>query len=175
MLCSAKLRGKPLPMTDAECALMNGLVTAGWPLAWQIAFGVALLAGYFAWSRIYFRAVDPGLRAWLGRRLGARVVWVQRHGAEYPTPFELTRAQYRRWSWGIEPEAQRTFGRDGAAAVLCILCVNVLGGLWIPAAFLFVFLGLKAISYVVFLPACVGVIGIYSAFWSGKHEVDGMR
>lgn len=162
-------------MTELEQEFLQGLVTAAWPFPLQAAFGVALAAGYFLWSRLYFRVLDPALRGRLGRALGARVVWVHRHGGSYPTPLETGFRSYRRWSWGIEEESRRTLLRDGAAAALSFLCVNVAGGLWPIALFLFVALELRALSYVVLMPVCLAALAIYSVFWSGRYEVAGMR
>ena len=164
-------------MTDLERELLHNLVTAAWPLPVQIAFGAGLLAVYWAWSRFYYAVIDPALRNVVSGVLGARVVWVARHSAEYETPLELGFAhnRYHRWTWGIQGEDRRTAGRDAAALLLSFLFVTLLGGLWPIAVFLFVFLQLKALSYVVFLPVCVAVIVIYSLFWAGRHEVAGMR
>jgi hypothetical protein len=162
-------------MTELEQEFLDGLVTAAWPFPLQVVFGVALAAGYFLWSRLYFRALDPALRGRLGRALGARVVWVHRHSASYPTPLETGFRSYRRWSWGIEEERERTLLRDGAAAALSVVCVNLVGGLWPIAVFLFVALELRALSYVVLMPVCLAALVIYSVFWSGRYEAAGMR
>jgi hypothetical protein len=164
-------------MTELEREFLHNLITAAWPLEMQIAFGVGLVAIYWAWSRFYYAVLDPALRNVLSGMLGARVVWVARHSAEYQSPLELglPHNRYHRWTWGIQAEAKRTAGRDLAALLLSFLFVTLLGGLWPVAAFLFVFLQLKALSYVVFLPVCVAVIALYSIFWAGRHEVAGMR
>jgi VIT1/CCC1 family predicted Fe2+/Mn2+ transporter len=164
-------------MTDLEREFLRDLITAAWPLPVQIGFGAGLLIVYWAWSRLYYAAVDPALRRWLGGALGARVVWVARHGREYDSPLELEPRRYRfhNWTWGIADEANRTVRRDAAALLLSILVVTVIGGMWPVAVFLFVFLQLQALSYVVFLPVCLAVIAIYSIFWSGRHQVAGMR
>ena len=162
-------------MTDLERQFMERLITAAWPLHLQIAFAVAEVVGYFIWSRLYFRVLDQPLRSQIGRALGVSIIWVLRHSSSYQTPFESGFSRYHRWSWGIEAESERTLLRDGAVAMLSFLCVNVFGGLWPIAIFLFVFLGLDALSYVVFIPVCIAVIAIYSVFWSGRYEVAGMR
>jgi len=162
-------------MTELEGQLLDQLITAAWPLRLQVAFAVVLVAGYFLWSRLYYRSVDRRLRSAVGRRLGARIIWVPRHSGSYQTPFETGFARYHRWTWGIEAEHDRTFLRDGLVALLTLVIVNVLGGLWPIAIFLWVFLGLEALAYVVFLPLCVALIAIYSIFWSGRYQVSGMR
>lgn len=162
-------------MTEPEQEFLDGLVTAAWPFPWQVAFGVALAAGYFIWSRLYFRALDPALRGRVGRALGARVVWVLRHSGSYPTPLETGFRSYQRWSCGIADESERTLLRDGAVAALSVVCVNLVGGLCPIAVFLFVALELRALSYVVLMPVCLAAIFIYSVFWSGRYEVAGMR
>ena len=151
------------------------LTEAGLPLAAQVALGVGLVAGYWVWSRAYYRLLDPALRGAVGRMLGVPIAWVLRHDASYETPFEMVRTPYRRWTWGIPDVTRRTFLRDGAVAFLSLLLVNVLAGVWPAALFLYLFLGPQLLSYVVFLPACLAVIGIYSTFWSGRYEVPGMR
>lgn len=164
-------------MTDLEREFFARLITAAWPLPMQIAFGVAMIAGYWIWSRLYYTAIDTALRRVAGGVLGARVVWVLRHSAEYQTPFELglNHNRYFRWTWGIAQPERRTLGRDAAAWLLSFLIVTLLGGLWPVAVFLVVFLVWKALSYVVFLPVCLAVIAIYSLFWAGRHQVAGMR
>ena len=164
-------------MTELEHEFLRGLITASWPLAAQIAFGVALVGGYWVWSRLYYAAIDPALRRLVGGMLGARVVWVRRGSASYPSHYELGREspRIRRWMWGIAPESERTLRNDAATGVLSFFIVTVIGGLWPIALFLFVFLHLKALSYAVFLPVCLAVLAIYSAFWDGRHEVAGMR
>lgn len=160
-------------MTELEHEFLRGLIRAAWPLWAQAAFGVAMVAGYWMWTRVYYAAVDPALRRWLGARLGARVVWVRRGSPEYPDALGHRSRRRFRWSWGIDGE--RTLRNDASAATFCFLFVTLLGGLWPVAVFLFVALQLKALSYVVFLPVCLAVIGIYSALWAGRNEVAGMR
>jgi VIT1/CCC1 family predicted Fe2+/Mn2+ transporter len=164
-------------MTDLERELLHNLVTAAWPLPMQIVFGAGLLAVYWAWSRFYYAVIDPALRNVVGGVLGAKVVWVARYSDEFDTPLEFgfPYNRYHRWTWGIQAESRRTLGRDAAALLLSLLFVTLLGGLWPIAVFLFVFLQLKALSYVVFLPVCLAVLAIYSLFWAGRHEVAGMR
>jgi VIT1/CCC1 family predicted Fe2+/Mn2+ transporter len=164
-------------MTDLEREFLQNLITAAWPLPMQMAFGAGLVAVYWAWSRFYYAVIDPALRNVVGGVLGAKVVWVPRHSAEYETPLELgfPRNRYHRWTWGIAVPARRTVRNDLAASLLSLLFVTLIGGLWPIAVFLFVFLQLKALSYVVFLPVCLAVIAIYSLFWAGRHEVAGMR
>ncbi|HEX6289554.1 MAG TPA: hypothetical protein VFZ66_10205 [Herpetosiphonaceae bacterium] len=162
-------------MTDAERQFFEQLITAAWPLSWQAAFAIAAVVGYFAWSRLYFRVVDPIVRARVGSALGTRILWVPRHSASYQTAFESGFDRYHYWSWGIEAESERTFLRDGAVALLSFLCVNILAGCWPVAVFLLVALGLEALSYVVFVPACLAILAIYAIFWSGRYEVTGMR
>lgn len=164
-------------MTELEREFLHNLITAAWPLPAQIAFGTGLAAVYWAWSRFYYAVIDPALRNVLGGVLGAKVVWVARHGGEYETPLDLgfPDNRYDHWTWGIAVPAMRTVRNDAAALLLSFLFVTLLGGLWPIAVFLFVFLQLKALSYVVFLPVCVAVIAIYSVFWAGRHEVAGMR
>ncbi len=162
-------------MTDLERRFLDQLTTAAWPLWFQVAFALVLVAGYLIWSRLYYHVVDQILRIRIGGSLGVDIIWVRRHSRSYPTPFESGWARYQQWSWGIAAEHERTFLRDDLVAALSLLVVNVLAGLWPIAIFLFVFLGLKALSYVVFLPLCVAMLAIYAVFWSGKYEVAGMR
>ncbi len=56
-----------------------------------------------------------------------------------------------------------------------MLIVNVACGLCPFALFLWVFLGLKALSYVVFLPVCCALLMIYAIFWTGRYAIAGMR
>jgi|GEM_PF-6906969 len=162
-------------MTDPEQQLIAQLITASWPLRWQIIFALAIVGGYFIWSQLYFRVVDPVVRAYISRMLGLQIIWVLRHSSSYPTAFEFGFERYHRWSWGIATESQRTFLRDGMTMMLSLLWVNILAGLWPVAVFLLVSLGLQALSYIVFLPTCVATLAIYAIFWSGRYEVTGMR
>ena len=164
-------------MTDLEHQFLKGLITAAWPLHWQIAFTLGIMIGYYSWSILFYRLIDAFLRSFIGRALGVHLIWVLRHSSSYQTSFELglIPTRYYRWSWGLEMEHQRTFFRDGAVAMLSLLMVNVLSGLWPIAIFYYVFISLKALSYLVFLPTCIAMIIIYSAFWSGRYQVKGMR
>jgi hypothetical protein len=162
-------------MTDLERQLMEQLISAAWPLPWQITFALTMLIGYFLWSRWYFRVGDGLVRRQLSQVIGTPIQWVLRHSASYPTAFESGFARYQRWSWGIAQERDRTWLRDGTVALLSILVVNVLAGLWPMALFLGVALGLNALSYLIFVPACVIMLAIYAIFWSGQYEVTGMR
>jgi cytochrome c oxidase subunit IV len=162
-------------MIDLERQLIEQLITAAWPFSWQVAFALAATIGYFIWSRLYFRVIDPLLRARLGQTLGCTIIWVLRHSANYQTAFESGFARYTRWSWGIAMEHQRSFLRDGAVVLLCFLCVNILSGLWPVAVFMLVALGLRALSYIIFLPSCLVMVTIYAIFWSGRYEVSGME
>jgi hypothetical protein len=85
------------------------------------------------------------------------------------------RTHYRYWSWGIAAPAERTLLRDGLTCLLSVLIVNGAGGLWPFALFLWLFLGLKALSSVVFLPVCWALLVIYAIFWTGRYEIAGMR
>ena len=160
---------------DPEQELLRRLVAAGWPLPAQAALGIALVAGYVAWSRAYYRGADPAVRRHLGRRLGAELVWVVRGDGSYATPFAWGAARRPRWSWGIAAEGDRTFARDGVVALLCVLVVNVLAGVVPVALLLYAFAGARVLSYAVFLPACVAMLAIYALRWSGRYEVAGMR
>ena len=162
-------------MTELEGQLLQNLIAAALPLPWQVALGALLVAGAWLWARLYYRRVDPRVRASIGRLLGTRIIWVLRNSSSYETPFLWERTPYRYWSWGIEALADRTLLRDGLTGLLSVLIVNVTGGLWPFALFLWAFLGLKALSYVVFLPVCCALLVIYAIFWSGRYEIAGMR
>src|SRR5712691_1081695 len=115
-------------MTDLEAELLRRLITATWPLRLQLVFGAVLIGGYWIWTRAYYVAVDPWLRRWLSGVLGTSVVWVLRHSASYQTPLEFgfPPRPYRRWTWGIEHESERTWSRDAAAMLLSLLFVSVI-------------------------------------------------
>lgn len=162
-------------MTDLERSFVESLITAAWPLHWQIIFAVGLVSGYFFWSRLYFQVLDPIVRARVGAVLGLRLIWVLRHTASYQTAFEWGPVRYHRWSWGIALEQQRTFLRDGLVVLLSLVCVNIIAGLWPLAVFLAVALTLKALAYISFFPTCCAMLAIYAIFWSGRYEVAGMR
>ena len=161
-------------MTDPEAALLAALTTAAWPLGTQVMFAAGFLLAYWWWSRYGFAGVDRAARAWLGRRLGVTVVWVPRNTVEYQTPFHY-RGRYRRWSWGIAAEGDRTFVADGVVATASLLIVNAVAGALPIGPLLYVSLWLRALSYVVFLPACVVAIAIYSVYWSGHYHVAWME
>ena len=162
-------------MTDLEHQLMRQLITAAWPLPWQIAFAVTMVGGYGYWSRLYFRTLDRRVRMYIGQRLGVHIRWVQRHTAGYQTPFASGLERYFLWSWGIEEEHRRTVLRDGLVASLCFVVVNLASGLWPLVIFFLVALQLKALSALIFIPALVAVVGMYAVFWAGRYEVAGMR
>jgi hypothetical protein len=162
-------------MTDLERELFMRLITAAWPFSWQVVFALATVIGYFIWSRLYFRVVDPIIRARVGHALGVQIIWVLRHSADYQTAFESGFERYYHWSWGIQAEQQRTLLRDGAVAMLGFLIVSILAGLSPVAVFLFATLGFKVLSAVLFIPACVATLAIYGIFWCGRYEVTGMR
>ena len=164
-------------MTDAERELLRGLIAAAWGLPAQVACGLAIVVGYWMWSRWFFAAIDPVLRHWLGARVGVRIGWVPRGSRAYPNPldFEPAPRRWYVWTWGIPAEGERTLARDTLVLLLSILFVTVLGGLWPVAVFFFVSFQLKLLSYVVFLPACLLVVGIYGVYWSGRYRVAGER
>ena len=160
-------------MTDAEATFVTALTDAAWPLPRQVLFAVLFLIGYWMWSRHGYPGADRAVRRSLGRRLGVRVIWVPRSRAEYPTPFQYI-GRYRRWSWGIADERDRTFLADGVVGTASVLVVNVLAGCLPVAVFLYIAIWLRALSYLVFMPACLGAIAIYSIYWSGRYEVAWM-
>jgi hypothetical protein len=162
-------------MTELDGQLLENLIVATLPLAWQVALGALLVMGAWMWARLYYRRVDPLVRASVGRLLGTRIIWVLRNSSSYETPFLWERTHYRYWSWGVAAPADRTLLRDGLTVLLSVLIVNVACGLWPCALFLWVFLGLKALSYVVFLPVCCALLVISSIFWTGRYEITGMR
>jgi hypothetical protein len=162
-------------MTDAEQELVRSLTRGAWPLGWQAVLAVVAVAGYWLWSRAYYRVVDPGMRRRVGRALGAAVVWVPRHTAEYQTPIESGFTRGRRWTWGIAAERERTATRDAAALALCVLVVNLAAGLWPVAVTLYLTLWRYPLSALLLIPVLTAVIAIYSVFWTGRYEVRGMR
>ncbi len=162
-------------MTELEQRLVEALITAAWPLHGQVSFVIGIVLGYFIWSRLYFRVIDPGIRTRVGAALGVQLIWVLRHSASYQTAFEWEFARYYRWSWGIAQEQQRTFLCDGAVLVLSLLVVNIVAGLWPIGVFLAVALWLEALSYIVFFPTCCLMLALYAIFWSGRYAVAGMR
>jgi hypothetical protein len=165
-------------MTELEDKFLQGLITAVWPLYLQVAFAVGISVIYYFWSILFYRVFDVSLRSFIGHALHVRIIWVLRHSSNYhQTQFEfgVTPTRYRRWTWGIEMEDKRTFFRDGAVSMLSLLVVNILAGLWPIAVFFYVFISLKALSYVVFLPSCIVLLIIYSTFWAGRHKLKGMQ
>lgn len=158
-------------MTDGERELLRGLFAAAWGLPAQIACALAIVAGYWLWSRWFYAVLDPALRHRLGARLGVRIGWVPRGSGRYPDPLEFDPAPGRwyAWTWGIPAPEERTVARDTLVLLFSILVVTVLGGLWPVAVFFYVALELKGLSYVVFLPASLAVVGIYGAHWSGRR------
>ncbi len=161
-------------MTDAEQELLRNLIAAALPLPLQIAAGAGLIVLFFLWPRFYYGVLDSPLRTVVGRMIGADVVWVPRNSAAYPTPAQWGYA-WRRWTWGIADPASRPRVSDVAAWVLSILIVNVMAGIWTGAVLYALFVPLRAISYVVFFPACIAFLFFYGVFWSGRREIAGMR
>lgn len=162
-------------MDEPERELLANLIRAGWPLGPQVAVGAGIVVGDWLWCRMYFVAVDPVVRAMVGRLVGARVVWVMRDSASYPTPFEWKRSTWHQWTWGVQDEARRTFFRDGAVLLLCGLLVNVLAGAPPVLLVVYLFAWAKLISYAVFFPTVIAAMTLYSIFFSGRREIHGMR
>ncbi len=94
-------------MTDLERQLLERLIAAAFPLHLQIALALAVVVGYFIWSRIYFRVLDRLLRAQVGRALGVQIIWVLRHSSSYQTPFESGFSRYHCWTWGLNERTER--------------------------------------------------------------------
>lgn len=161
--------------TELETQLVQRLITAAWPLPMQLVFGIALIGGYWHWSRRFYRTMDPVLRRMLGRRVGATIVWVQRGSRTYPSPLPVEPSTFWHWSWGIAEPSHRTFGRDGLVLLLMVLCVTIGAGAWPLPVLLVVFVGLKALSYVVFLPTILALLVIYAIYWSGRYELRDMQ
>ncbi len=61
-------------MTELEGQLLQNLIAAALPLPWQVALGALLVAGAWIWARLYYRRVDPRVRAYTGRLLGTRII-----------------------------------------------------------------------------------------------------
>ncbi len=161
-------------MTELEAELLARLVGARFPLGVQAAIGLALVGGYYAWSRLWFATLDVYARRVAGGLVRAHVVWVERHTADYETPFESGFPSYLRWTWGIEAPQHRTLARDAAVATMHFVVVALLAALWIPALVLGALVW-DALSYVVFLPVCLAVLFLHGAFWAGRDRVAGMR
>ncbi|HEX8394577.1 MAG TPA: hypothetical protein VF665_19680 [Longimicrobium sp.] len=161
-------------MTDAERELLRNLTAGALPLWLQIAAGAGLVVLFRLWPRLYYGVLDSPLRTAVGRMIGADVVWVPRNSAAYPTPAQWE-PEWTLWTWGIADPAARTFARDVAAWLLSILLVNGVAGLWPGAVLYALFVPLRALSYVVFFPACIAFLFFYAAFWSGRREIAGMH
>ncbi len=163
-------------MTEHERLLLQKLVAASCPLPFQLLGGLAFVTLYWSWSQTFYRAVDPRLREWIGRRVGARVVWVLRRSKYYRTLFDFNGyPRYAYWSWGIAAEADRTFFRDALVAISSLVLVNGAAAIWPIALLLLAGLWLRALSYVVFVPCLLAGMAIYSIFWDGRREVAGME
>ena len=144
------------------------------PLEVQIALAAIYLAGSIIWPRIFYRTIDPALRAWLGSRLGVRIGWAVRQGGFNRGPLWFG-PLYDTWAWVIEGDAERTIPREVAVYVAWALIVPVLAGLLPIALFFVAFLGLELISTLVAYPLLFLIIPIYTRYWSGKYERPGMR
>jgi hypothetical protein len=162
-------------MTDAEQELVRSLTRGAWPLGWQAVLAVVAVAGYWLWSRAYYRVVDPGMRRRVGRALGAAVVWVPRHTAEYQTPIESGFTRGRRWTWGIAAERERTATARRRRARALRPRRHLAAGLWPVAVTLYLTLWRYPLSALLLIPVLTAVIAIYSVFWTGRYEVRGMR
>jgi hypothetical protein len=161
--------------TDIETQLVQNLITAAWPLPLQIVFGIALVGSYWRWSRHSYWRIDPVLRRILGRWVGATIVWVQRGSSRYPSPFPVEPSTFWQWSWGIAEPSKRTVIRDGLVLLLMVLWVMISAGAWPLPLLLVAFLGLKALSYVVFLPTILAFLVIYGIYWSGRYQLPHMQ
>ena len=140
----------------------------------QMVFGLGYVAVYILWSRLYYRLVDPVIRARIGELLGAKIIWVHRRGDPSGSEWNF-RLRYNTWSWAIADERQRGTLKDGLIYVLWLLLVLVVFGLWPFTLFLFVFFGADFLHALVALPLLFITIPIYSIYWAGRYEVAGMR
>lgn len=139
----------------------------------QIVFAVGWTLGYVWWSRAYFRAVDPRVRARIGAWLGVRLCWVHRSGT-HGDPLRFG-PRYATWSWGIADAQARSVVTDSLVYGLWLLVVPVLAGLWPVALLLIVFLGTRWLHPLIALPLIFAIIPIYSIYWAGRYRLSGMQ
>jgi len=159
-------------MTEAERALIRNLTAAALPLAAQLIVALIYVVLYWCWSRRWYGRVDAAARAWLGRRLSLDVVWVQRHTAEYATPFEFRTGRYRVCTWGVADPHDRTFTHDAIVSLADLLIVRVGAGA-LPVVALLLTVAAGALSYIVLLPTIAAAIAIYGVYWTGRYTPPG--
>ncbi len=149
----------------------------GVALAVQLGIAVGWVVAYIAWSRWYYRRVDPALRQRVARRVGAPIVWTYRRGTTSGSSLSF-RLPVSTWSWGIDDADHGTLrgaARDGGVFALYVLVVPVLAGMTPVAVLLVLVLGAHALHPLVAYPLLFLVIPLYARYWSGRYEVAGMR
>lgn len=124
-------------------------------------FAAVWLAASIAWPYLYYRVLDPLLRALLSRRVGAPVIWTN-DARRY-----LVTGRYTRWHWGIAgaPADHVTFA-EGLVNAACVAIVNILAGLVLPAI---LFLSLGSVGMYAY-PLFFLAIPIYAIYWSGRFR-----
>ena len=135
-------------------------------LALHAALGVAWVAGYVLWSRVYWRAVDPWARRRVGARLGVRVVW------EYREPnsqraFDF-RPRWGGWQWGIAGGPDGAFGKAVVVRVTN-LALTLTAGLLPIALLLYATAWARVISAVVAYPLFFLIAPLYVRYWHGDY------
>lgn len=143
---------------------------AGGPLWMQVAFAAGWIAGYVLWTRVYFRVVDPALRAALAAWAGEPVQWVLRRGTLGGGNLYFG-LRYDTWSWGLAPRDDVPFVKDGMLYVMSVVVVYVVAATW-PVAVLYwaSFVGgLLSPPFVMVLFFLL--IPLYRRWWSGGRRV----
>jgi hypothetical protein len=83
------------------------------PTSVLVAQAVAALlwvAAYVIWARVFYAVIDPMLRAQLGKRVNAEVIWLYRRGSLYASPSSFT-LRRSTWSWGLAGDRENAAAR----------------------------------------------------------------
>jgi hypothetical protein len=124
-------------------------------------FAAVWLAASIAWPYLFYRAVDPLMRALVTKRVGAPVVWTN------DARRFLVTGRYHRWHWGVAgaPSDHVTFA-EGMVNAACVVAVNIVAGMILPAV---LFLSLGSVGVYAY-PLLLLAIPIYAIYWSGKFR-----
>ena len=146
------------------------------PTSVLVAQAVAALlwvAAYVIWARVFYAVIDPMLRAQLGKRVNAEVIWLYRRGSLYASPSSFT-LRRSTWSWGLAGDRENAPLRDGLVYAAYVICVPVIAGLWLIALLSYAALWRHMLSAVVVLPLFFLIIPLYMRYWGGQRPAPGM-
>jgi len=134
----------------------------------QIALAAAWAAGYVGWAYLYYRALDPPIRARVGAALGVRVVWT------YDARHYFQQGRYKWWRWGVaDVPADRVVFTESIAHVLGLVIVTLLAGGW-PIALVYLAMVRQWVGPLTLYACVLLAVPIFSIYWSGRYQPIGV-